>query len=342
VRPTASLFARAGHSTDVSPAFVGGTAYFGARRPPPDDERERFGPPGLRAAGGDESWFFRSEPPLASPTVVGDAVLLTTAGVTRALDRRDGTLCWAYRDGRGLSTASPAVVDDTVYVTGTRVFALAARTGEIRWATDSLRFGPRGTAATADAVFATTGGKGRGSAYRFDPETGRRVWARSTDSPLPVPPVRGELVYVAGADGRLRALEPADGSLVWSRDLGGRSSAMPAVGDRTVYAAATDGSVLYAFDGHTGDERWRFRFEGGRATGPTVAGDTVYLPTSAEAGAGGLVHELATHDGTVRRSHHLPREPVTPLVVGTSSGLIGAGSPASETRLYRLDRPAPE
>jgi outer membrane protein assembly factor BamB len=337
---TADLFANVHQTIEMQPAFVDGVAYFGARRAAPQDIGD-LGPSGLKAADSRrDQWFVPEHNALASPTVVGDAIFVTSDGTTRALDRRDGTLCWEYSAGASHPTACPTVVGDTVYVTGERVVALAATTGEVQWATTRPEGGFRGTAARSDGVFATARGEAWDGVYRFDTETGRERWVTPTDSGLPVPPVLGEFVYVTEATGQLRALDPSDGTEAWSRELGGDSSAMPAVAEGTVYAAATNGDSLLSIDASTGDLRWESGFDALNVKSPTVAGDSVYLPASVH--DGGLVYEFAADSGRIRGAHELPRAPTTPLVVGVDVGLIGTGLRSSRTKLQFLSRPDPE
>jgi len=338
---SASVFADARQQIEMQPTFIDGTAYFEARRADPQDIG-RLGPSGLKAADGrDDLWFVPESDTLASPTVVGDAIFMTSDGTTRALDRRDGALCWEYRAGVSHPAACPTVVGDTVYVTGERVYALAATTGEVQWATTRPEGGAfHGTAATSAGVFATARGDAWDGVYRFDPETGREQWVTPTSSSLLVPPVFGEFVYVAEATGQLRALDPSDGTEAWARDLGGDSSAMPAVAEGTVYAAATNGDSLQTIDASTGDLRWESGFDALNAKSPTVAGDSVYVPAGVH--DGGLLYEFAAGTGRIRGTHELPGAPTTPLVVGVDEGLVGTGSRSSGTKLQLLSRPDPD
>jgi len=331
----ADVFANAGQTNAIQPAFVDGTAYFGGKLPSYQGIGSSNGPSGIRSVDGDQyGWSVQEKGALATPTVVGNAIFVTSNGMSRALDRRDGTLCWAYHKGRSNPTASPTVVDGTVYVVGQRVFALAARTGEVEWTTEHLDFSPQGTAVTDNAVFATAGGDGGGAVYRFDPETGQQDWRASTSSSIRVPPVLGERVYVLDADGRLRALRRSDGSEAWSHQFGGRSSALPAVAQGTVYAATTNGTTLKAFDELTGAVRWEFEFDGRRAMGPTVARDIVYLPITDD--DGGRIDALQSESGSLLISHDLPHSPASSLVIGEGVGLITADPSRSSTLLYVL------
>lgn len=316
----------------TQPAFVDGVAYSGARRLDPDLNRWRSGVEAIDQRG--RGWFLYQRNPVASPTVVGDAIFVTSAGLTRALDRRDGTFCWAYRQGSNQPTGSPTVADGTVYVTDGRVFALAATTGEVRWATDRWDTTLRGTAASGEGVFVTAGRDGRGSVTRLEPATGRELWSTSTQSEVLVSSVVGELIYVVEATGRLRALDPSDGGEVWTHELGGLSSSAPALARGTVYAVPTEGNTLQAFAASTGELRWETTFDGRNAMDLTVTVDTVYLPVAGD--GGGFIHAFSVDTGTLLRSHDLPREPVSALIVGEGAGLVAAGT--SPTSLYRLGR----
>lgn len=318
----------------MEPAFVNGIAYFGARQPAPEHSG-RFGPSGLKATDGrNPEWFIPQPRSLASPTVAGNAIFVTSEGLTLALDRRDGTRCWAYHEGRGDWSASPTVVDDTVYVTGGRVFALAATTGEVQWAAARPGVRLRGTAATEDGVYATAGHDGRGRIYRYDLETGRDRWATSTNSDVLFPPIVGEFVYVVTGDGRLLALDGSDGSEAWSRDLGGQAVAMPALAEGTVFAVPASGDALTAFDANTGDPQWDFPVGAQRAIGLTIGDDIAFL--SAETQTGGIIYGIDAESGRRRGSLALPQTPVTRIVLGYGEALIGTGTSASRTRLYRL------
>jgi outer membrane protein assembly factor BamB len=71
------------------------------------------------------------------------------------------------------------------------------------------------------------------------------------------------------AEGRLYALDAADGSVVWeaSRERFGFGS--PVVHDGTVYWTGTDGNVI-AHDAETGDEQWRYTTDGSFHRSPAV------------------------------------------------------------------------
>lgn len=336
-KPAVRRFAQVGRTASTQPLMIGRRAYFSARQFDEEAGWRGIGPTGLRATDDqDEGWFFDEPKPLATPTVSGEALFLTTSGATWALDRRDGSLCWEYREGTGTPLTAPTVIGDSVYISGERLFALSATTGAVQWATDRIAGRIGGTAATPDGVFATASTGNGGAVYRFDPETGRRQWATSTDSAALVPPVVGDLVYVAEATGRLRALERSNGSEAWSRELGGRGALLPALADGTVYATGLNDFTLQAIDALTGTTRWEFPYVGRSVAGPTVADDVVYVPTTVP--DQGRLYALEAATGRLRGSYDLPQRPVSPLVSAPGTGLILAGT-SWGTRLWVLTHP---
>jgi outer membrane protein assembly factor BamB len=337
--PAVRRFALAGRTAGTQPLLVDQAAYFSGRRFNDEAGWRGIGPSGLRAMNDEEDWFFSERNPLATPTVAGEALFLTAAGTTRAIDRRDGSLCWEYREGTGTPLTAPTVVGDSVYISGDRLYALDGTTGAVQWATNRLSGRVAGTAATADGVFATAGTAEQGAVYRFEPETGRREWTAPTDSAVLVPPVVGDLVYAVTAAGRLRALEPSDGSEVWSREFSVRGELLPALADGTVYITGVESIFLWAFDALTGFRRWKFPYVGRSVASPTVADDVVYVPT-ASSGEEGRLYALEAATGRLHSEPiDLPQRPVSPLVSAPGTALIAAGSSWS-ARVWALTHPA--
>ncbi|SDQ32964.1 outer membrane protein assembly factor BamB family protein [Natronobacterium texcoconense] len=189
------------------------------------------------------------------PVVAGDTVFVSTASITRgtetsegvyAVDDETGDVRWRYDVPDSLEygwTYSPAVTDDTVYVSllGERVVALEAATGELEWETDVPATGPPTVA------------------------DGRVFVPGETDD--------DRLSFVA-------ALDAATGDERWRRTGDGdRSGRQLAVADGTVYAR--EGlEAFVARDAETGEQRWR-QSESGYPTGtrPVVTDDLLYVGT---------------------------------------------------------------
>ncbi|MHB1034918.1 MAG: outer membrane protein assembly factor BamB family protein [Pirellulales bacterium] len=75
----------------------------------------------------------------------------------------------------------------------------------------------------------------------------------------PTAPVAvGELIFVSGSDGAVRALDAATGKPRWTAYTGGPVRYSPAIWKGRVYVGSGDGWV-YAFEAATGRTLWRFR-----------------------------------------------------------------------------------
>lgn len=149
-------------------------------------------------------------------------------------------LAWSYelREGRG-AEATPIVVDGVLYITSawSIVYALDARTGEELWVYDPEVPRSRGSSACCDVV-----------------NRGVAVWNGN--------------VYVATIDGRLIAIDAADGSKVWEQETFDPSrpytiTGAPRIARGLVFIG--NGGAEYgvrgyvsAYDAETGVLRWRF------------------------------------------------------------------------------------
>jgi len=149
-------------------------------------------------------------------------------------------LAWSYQfhDGRGVE-ATPIVVDGVMYVTSawSLVYALDAKTGKELWVYDPQVPRARGASACCDVV-----------------NRGVAVW-------------NGK-VYVGALDGRLIAINAADGSKVWEQATFDPSqpytiTGAPRVAHGLVYIG--NGGAEYgvrgyvsAYDAESGTLRWRF------------------------------------------------------------------------------------
>lgn len=283
---------------------------------------------------GKEQWRVKEDQGMASPTIVGNTVFTTSAGETRAIDRRDGSLCWQYDVGYGSAECSPTVVGGTVYVTGKPLVALNARTGEKQWEADQSFEGIQGTAATEELVCATTGSGGDGGLYGLNPTDGTVQWESSEIGESYTNPVLGgEFVYVVETSGQLKALDRSTGELIWMKNLGGQSYIPPAVDTDTVYVAGTNGERLYALDSATGEERWTFDFEVKYVPSPpTVGQDTVFLPLGNDSES--LLVALDAETGEQKAQWTLSHEPSAGLTVGDDFAVLNCGENPSRTKVY--------
>jgi outer membrane protein assembly factor BamB len=277
----------------------------------------------------------------ATPTVVGDTAVLTSAGETRALDRRTGELRWSYAAGYGGTNASPTVVGGTVYVTDEHVVALDARTGERRWRGRDAPSWITGTAATGEVLYVTAGNDGEAGLFALDPADGSRLWGAESVGRTNVPPVVGaSVVLVTESDGRLRAVARDDGTERWSRRLGDGTQTAPAVADGTVYAMDEQFDGVLTFDARTGERAWE------RGLGPTIdlrpaVGDgRVYAVGYGNDANSHVLYALDAGSGEVERAASVPVDPVVgPVLADDAVYLRGEGTrTGAGSELYRVGR----
>ena len=115
----------------------------------------------------------------------------------------------------------------------------------------------------------------------------------------PDPVIAGGIVYVAPADGIVRALNATDGSLIWSHDTGGAMSGFaPTVSGGRVYVTNEAGDAV-ALSASTGDQLWSVDL-GTDAMGETVADGTFYV--GASDGTMTTVYALNASTGATRWS----------------------------------------
>jgi outer membrane protein assembly factor BamB len=159
--------------------------------------------------------------------------------------------------------ASPIVAGGRAHVdTGGTVFRVfAVVTGAKVWERELVdggrdwRFGISATPALAGGrLFVPTFGE---TVLAVDAETGVELWSHGTGPSLlrarpygtsggaytSSPVVTGDIVWIGGTDGVLRALAAADGRELWSTQLGAPIMSGPAPSTDTLFVATWDGSV---------------------------------------------------------------------------------------------------
>lgn len=136
------------------------------------------------------------------------------------------------------------------------------------------------------------------------PPEPRLKWRFKSDTPtmLTAPVKAGELVFVAGTDGILRAIRADNGQLAWKAYTEGAIYFPPAIWNGRAYVGSNDGYV-YAFEAMTGRLLWRFRvaplerripFYGAIASTWPVAGGVV-VEEGVVYAAAGINHFDGTH-----------------------------------------------
>lgn len=302
-----------------SPTIVDGTVFVGVRKK---------GLYALDSDTGEKEWQFdKGRAFNSSPAVGNDSLFiydehvdsLTKAGETTWVDESKTNFFF---------TASPTLVDDTLYLGGSDdfVYALDAKTGTERWKykTDSMvRSTP---AVTESTVFV---GSEDFRLYALDVATGNQRWSFTTDSFVrTAPTVAAGTVYFGSYDGHVYALETETGKKQWEFDTGNQVQSSPTVhGERVYIGGGATNSHLYALDSSTGDMLWRYETDGtGLQSSPTVVEDTVCV-------GGEHVYGIDTATGDVRWRFETAKGGVSsPTVV---DGTLYIGDMAG--RIYALD-----
>ncbi|WP_405521224.1 protein kinase domain-containing protein [Streptomyces canus] len=194
----------------------------------------------------------------------------------------DGSVRWSTPTGPA-PTSEPMVADGVVYVGtfGDQVQALDAKTGKRLWATAAGLDTGR-PALVGDTLVVGSGGE---QMLHGIGRKGKPLWDSTNDK------VYGSRYFtcvpfgglgVTASDYELVALDPADGSTVWSfrfTDEGSQYSNPTVFGD-TVYVR--HGSTLYGVN-RKGKQTWQKRVEGGASVGnqsPVVRSGRVYVATA--------------------------------------------------------------
>jgi outer membrane protein assembly factor BamB len=231
------------------------------------------------------------------PPVVADGRLFvgTNHGLLLALDAATGRVVWRRELGRCIAS-SPAVTGRAVIV------------GVMAPPPQCDRDLPSYVAA-------------------FDLRTGRTLWRHRSGPVEASPLVAGGAVLIGSWDGRLVALDAANGALRWSFETRAPIKAGAALAGGTAIVGSYDGS-LYGLDSRTGALRWSTAIGARFYATPTVAGSRVIDATT-----DGVVHAFDTASGAEVWSRRIGRFAYSAAAVADGRAYIGS----YDHRLYALD-----
>lgn len=207
---------------------------------------------------------------LYAPIVAdGTAYVADTSGILTAFDTETREIRWTA-EPRGQEYA-PTILGNTVYVTGTDVFALSTADGTERWRAKcdrAVTIGPVVEGGTCSS--AATDGSAR-STPRLARNTGRIV-AAATDLERSMLSLR----TVAGRSQSpmVKSWQSVPPGAVWSVEDDIRTVAV----DDSVYAGTDDNEII-AFD-FRGNERCWVALDRGESVSSLVANDGVYAVTT--------------------------------------------------------------
>lgn len=266
-------------------------------------------------SSGKANWRVELDTPIGGGVGAGNGivVLATESGEVIAFDTTDGQERWRYQASSEV-ISQPQMNAELVVVQQLdgKITALDVITGEQRWSYDSQipRLSLRGTSAPVVAADLTLAGFANGKLVAVENQNGIPVWEQrialsegrselerivDIDGKLLV---YNRLVYAGSYQGRLVALSPGSGQVVWSQDLSTYRSLAGGFGN--VYAVSDRDHVL-AFDARSGASVWRQdAMEHRRLTAPVVLGNSLVV-----ADAEGYLHALSQVDGHFTARHRV-------------------------------------
>ncbi len=206
-------------------------------------------------AGPAPSWTAKTGPLCATPTVVGDAVIVAdTAGVIRSVNPRDGSIRWTRELGAPVFGRVAAAGSHLLVAADSgELFCLDVSTGRDVWRT---RIGPAETKHVIPTHF------------------GDMEW----DFAGPDPVILDGVVYVAGSDHALRALDAATGALRWQFQAGERIRGGVCVAGGQIVFGSRD-NFVYSVNQRDGQLHWKFDTGSPVNTAPVFASGRIVIGT---------------------------------------------------------------
>jgi len=230
----------------LTPTVVDGTLYVGV---------QEQGISAFDAESGAERWstdLGERGAWLSGPVHAGGRLLVGGRESLFAVDADSGAVTW--RAGVGAPPRVGGVVDGTALLgAGAELLALDAAGGDPVWRVETD--GTVRSPAVADGVVCATADD---RLWRVDPTTGDEQWQHSSAThSFARPTLRDGTAFAAEADGRLVAVDVADGTESWAARPCSphRIECGPAVVDGTVFVGSFDGGVA-AVDATDGTRLW--------------------------------------------------------------------------------------
>lgn len=214
----------------------------------------------------------RSHTYLKLKPVVRSSVIYTAdaSGLVHAVDVNTGRVLWRYQVNHPL-VSGPTVTDNHVIVgtDSSTLVSINATTGQVQWEAHLSEDALSKPLVMGSFIIAKSID---GHLYAFDVATGKKHWESEHGSPNLIlkassSPVRmGPAILVGFSDGKLDAVSPNDGRLIWQRSIAYATGASdverlvdidadPIVRDQVIYLASYQG-YIGALDANQGQFIW--------------------------------------------------------------------------------------
>ncbi|MFL6622433.1 MAG: outer membrane protein assembly factor BamB [Sulfurifustis sp.] len=286
---------------------------------------------------GRKKWSVDLHTPVSGAVGVSPNLVLvgTRNGEVIALDRENGNRLWAAPVSSEV-LAAPAANRDVVVAQAVdgRVYALAADTGKRLWVYERTEpaLSLRGTGTPVVLSDGVLAGFASGKLVALRLKDGGVLWEATVGQPhgrneierlVDVDAsalVSPDAVYAASFQGKLTALSPGSGAILWARDVSTYTAL--AMDEANIYLT-DDKSRVLALDRKTGASVWTQEgLHGRRLSAPVVYRDSIVV-----ADYEGYVHWLARDDGHFVARYRVGRGPVrAPAAVDNETLFILATS----------------
>lgn len=291
----------------------------------------------LNAASGKAVWRTDLDQAIGGAVGVGEELVAlgTRGGQVIALERDSGKRRWTAPVSSEV-LAAPAIGSGVVVVQSVdgRVHALAAADGKRLWVHDRTEpaLSLRGTVSPVLVADAALVGFASGKLVALSLKEGRPLWEATVSQPRgrneierlvdvdSAPLVLADAIYAASYQGKLVALNPRSGNIIWSRDVSTHTGL--ATDGTNIYLTNDRGHVL-AFNRQSGASVWKQEALRGRGLNAPAVYDGFVVVADYQ----GYVHWLAPEDGHFVARYRAAGDPIrAPGVVAGETLYIAATS----------------
>ncbi len=321
---TANLY----FNTDSSPVVVNGVVYVGSNG----------GIHALDAGSGKEIWRSPTDGFIEAVPMVADGTLYVGGkdGHFYAIDIRDGSKKWVYRNATGGFLSSANAANNLIFAGSEdgSLYAFDPQVGEPAWFVLTGKNIDSSPVVSNNTLFF---GNDNGAFFALNAANGKEKWNYYTDigEIKSSPALANGIVFFGSNNGNVYALTDK-GTLKWKFSTGSDVVSSPSLNDETVFVGSKD-SNFYAFDSATGNIKWKFPTNGFVDASSAISNDIIYFGSNnnfiyaLDANTGNLLwRNLTGKDDTDYIT--LPAISGNMLYAVTHSGKVYAYSSAGEVQ----------